>query len=39
MATMTIESNLRGNILSNNKKRAWKDTGLRKVKFEILGKL
>jgi hypothetical protein len=35
----TIESNLRGNIFSNNKVRVWKDTGLRKVKFEILGKL
>ncbi len=32
----TIESNLRGNILSNNKIRAWRETGLRKVKFEIL---
>lgn len=32
----TIESNLRGNILSNNKVRAWKDIGLIKIKFEII---
>jgi len=34
----TIESNLKGNILSNNKIRAWRETGLIKVKFEILEK-
>ena len=32
----TIESNLRGNINSNNKARAWKDSGLIKIKFEII---
>jgi hypothetical protein len=35
----TIESNLKNNILSNSKVRARKDTGLIKVKFEILEKL
>jgi len=34
----TIESNLKCNILSNNKIRAWRETGLIKVKFEILEK-
>jgi len=32
----TAEANLRNNIFSNNKVRARKDTGLVKVKFEIL---
>jgi hypothetical protein len=32
----TIESNLRGNISSNNKVRVWKDIGLIKIKFEII---
>jgi hypothetical protein len=32
----TVESNLRGNISSNNKARAWKDSGLIKIKFEII---
>jgi len=38
-SNFTIESNLKGNILSNNKVRARKDTGLIKVKFEIFGEL
>jgi len=38
-SNFTIESNLKSNILSNNKVRARKDTGLIKVKFEILEKL
>jgi hypothetical protein len=32
----SIESNLRGNIYSNNKVRVWKEIGLLKVKFEII---
>jgi hypothetical protein len=35
-SNFTVEANLRGNIFSNNKVRARKDTGLIKVKFEIL---
>ena len=34
----TIESDLKGNIRTNNKVRAWRETGLIKMKFEILGK-
>jgi hypothetical protein len=32
----TIESSLRGNINSTNKVRVWKNTGLLKIKFEII---
>jgi len=32
----TVESNLKGNIFSNNRVRVWEETGLMKIKFEIL---
>jgi hypothetical protein len=35
-SNFTMEANLRGNIFSNNRVRARKDTGLIKIKFEIL---
>jgi len=35
-SNFTLESNLRGNIYSNNKVRKWKTNGLTKLKLEII---